>query len=168
MKRALWILVGATLAWPAAAATNSILGKHNTDQPINITADKMDADLNAKTVTYVGNVVVTQGDIRMHANTMKVTTAQDGKQADKIYADGKVLVDSPASGTASGDSAVYDVRPHLVTLTGHVVLTKQGKATMRGTKLTVDLDSGQAQLGAQGAPGGRVQGVFTPSAPQGN
>ena len=144
-------------SWAAEAPKAGLLGKHDTNQPINIAADKMLADLNAKTVTYTGNVIVTQGDIRMHANTMKADN-----QANKIFADGKVVVDSPASGTVTGDSAVYDVAPRNVIMTGHVVLTR-GKDVMRGTHLTVNLVSGQAQLGAQGAPGGRVQGVFTPT-----
>jgi lipopolysaccharide export system protein LptA len=160
----------ATQAW-AADPAKTVLGKHDTSAPIVINADKSTADLNAKSVSYIGNVVVTQGDIKMHSNSMKVTTAS-GK-ADKIYADGKVLVDSPTAGTVSGDNAVYDVTPHTVTVSGHVVLTKAGKATMRGAQLTVNLDTGLATLGgvAKGvtdSTGGRVQGVFTPSAAGGN
>jgi lipopolysaccharide export system protein LptA len=160
----------ATPAFAADAAKN-VLGKHDTSAPIVVNADKQDFDLNAKTVTYTGNVIVTQGDIKMHSNTMKVTSAS-GK-ADKIYADGKVLLNSPTAGSASGDNAVYDVVPHTVTLSGHVVLTKVGRATMRGAQLTVNLDTGLATLGgaAKGVPdstGGRVQGVFTPSATGGN
>jgi lipopolysaccharide export system protein LptA len=43
------------------------------------------------------------------------------------------------------------------------VLT-HGKDVMHGTKLTVNLDTGQAVLGAPGAgpANGRVQGTFTP------
>ena len=51
-----------------------------------------------------------------------------------------------ASGTATGDTGVYDVAPRLVTLTGHVVLTKE-KNVMRGAQLTVNLVTGIAQLG---------------------
>ena len=47
---------------------------------MTITADKMLADLNAKTVTYTGNVIVTQGDIKMHAGSVKVTTGANGKR----------------------------------------------------------------------------------------
>ena len=155
----------------AADGAKSVLGKHDTSAPIVVNADKQDFDLNAKSVTYTGNVIVTQGDIKIHSNAMKITSTS-GK-ADKIYADGKVLLDSPAAGIASGDNAVYDVVPHTVTLSGHVVLAKAGKATMRGAQLTVNLDTGLATLGgaARGVPdttGGRVQGVFTPSATSGN
>jgi lipopolysaccharide export system protein LptA len=44
---------------------------------------------------------------------------------------------------------------------------KKGKNVLRGAQLTVDLNTGLANVGggakAQGATGGRVQGVFTPN-----
>jgi lipopolysaccharide export system protein LptA len=86
-------------------------------------------------------------------------------KADKVIANGNVVVDSPASGTATGDNGVYSVGPRSVLMTGNVVL-KKGKDVMRGAQLTVNLVTGQALLGggvkSQGA-GGRVQAVFTPN-----
>ncbi len=170
MKRATLLALMLCTALPAyaqsaAPKTNALLGNRNTNQPINIAADKVTADLNAKTVTYSGKVIVTQGDIRLRADAMKVNT--DNGKAQTITANGNVVVDSPASGTATGDNAVYDVTPRTVTLTGKVVLT-HGKDVMRGTKLTINLLTGQAVLGAangtnSAASPGRVQGVFTPS-----
>ncbi len=166
-KRLFLAALIAAAAWaPGADAQtrSALLGERNTSQPINIAADKVTADLNAKSITYTGNVVVTQGEIRMHANAMKVNT--DNGKAKTIQADGKVVVDSPATGTVTGDNGVYDVNQKTVLMSGKVVLTR-GKDVMRGTKLTVNLVSGQAVLGASastnGAAPGRVQGVFTPS-----
>lgn len=161
----LFATAGAAFAADAPAKTSSLLGARNGNQPINIAADKVTADLNAKSITYSGNVVVTQGDIRMHANAMKVNT--DNGTAKTIQADGGVVVNSPASGTVTGDNGVYDVSAHTVLMSGKVVLT-HGKDVMRGTKLTVNLLTGQAVLGASGGANGtvnpgRVQGVFTPS-----
>ena len=67
----------------------------------------------------------------------------------------------------------------LVTLSGHVVLHKQGQATMQGSLLTVNMVTGIANLGgeqvagtanqaaAPGAPSGRVTGVITPKSSTG-
>jgi len=149
--------------------------KHDASQPIAISADRFVAEKNPATGnngqitgTYSGNVVITQGDIKMRANTVRINVIS-GKP-DKIYANGNVVVNS-ASGTATGDAGVYDVAPRLITLTGHVVLTK-GQNVMRGPQLTVNLVTGVAQLGGGrinstvqsqgGGPGGRVQGLFTP------
>jgi lipopolysaccharide export system protein LptA len=140
--------------------------KKTADQNVAVSSDRFVADLNGKTGTFVGNVLVTQGDIRMRANQVRITSV-DGK-ADKVTATGNVVVDSPASGTATGDVGVYSVGPRTVLMSGNVVLKRAKEATMRGAQLTVNLVTGQATLGAgprgtPGAPGGRVQGVFTPA-----
>ena len=133
------------------------------DCPINATSDKFVADLNGKTGQFVGNVVVTQCDTKLRADTVRITTVNN--QADKVNASGNVVVDSPKSGTATGQTGVYDVPKKIVTLNGNVVL-KKGKDVMRGPQLIVNLATGQANLGSGGAipgtPGGRVQAVFAP------
>ena len=148
-------------------------GHHDANQPIAVSADRFVAEKNpaagasgAITGTYSGNVVITQGDIRMRADTVRINVIDN--KPNKIFADGHVVVNS-ASGVATGDAGVYDVSPRLVTLTGHVVLTKD-KNVMRGPQLTVNLVTGVATLGGggrvnstiQGGGNGRVQGLFTP------
>jgi lipopolysaccharide export system protein LptA len=133
------------------------------DCAITVNSDKFTADLNAKTGTYSGNVVVTQCDTKLRADTMRISTINN--QADKVNASGNVVVDSPKSGTATGQTGVYDVPKKIVTLNGNVVL-KKGKDVMRGPQLIVNLATGQANLGSGGATpgtsGGRVQAVFAP------
>jgi lipopolysaccharide export system protein LptA len=87
-----------------------------------------------------------------------------GGKPDRIFATGNVFFDAP-SGNAHGDDGVYEVSPRLITLTGHVVLTR-AKNVMRGSKLTVNLATGMAQLGAGGPTGGRVQSLFAPASSQ--
>jgi len=103
----------------------------------------------------------------MRANQVRITSV-NGK-ADKVTATGNVVVDSPASGTATGDVGVYSVGPRTVLMSGNVVL-KRAKDVMRGAQLTVNLATGQAALagprGTPGAPQGRVQGVFSPTQDQ--
>ncbi|MBV9550339.1 MAG: LPS export ABC transporter periplasmic protein LptC [Alphaproteobacteria bacterium] len=155
-------------------AQNAILGKHDADKDVNISADKMDADIKGKIVVYSGDVRAVQGDIRLRADAMKADQPNH-----KIYANGKVVVDSPTSGTVTGDNGIYDLDSKLVTLSGHVVLHKQGQVTMQGSLLTVNMVTGKATLGAgavaatanqaaaPAAPGGRVTGVITPKSQTG-
>lgn len=142
----------------AAAAQGVNLGGHDSGAPISVTADAFTGDFQTKVGTYTGNVVVSQGNFKLHADQVEVAVAK-GKP-DKIIAAGHVLFDAP-SGTASGSKGVYALNARTITLTGDVILTKD-KNVMRGTRLTVDLDSGKATLGAKGMAGGRVQGLFTP------
>ena len=147
------------LAGSSQAQQSMGLNKHDTNQPIEVSANSFEADMNAKSGTYVGNVIVKQGDMKLRADRVRVNVV--GGKPDQIVANGNVIFDAP-SGNAQGDTGVYDVRPRLITLTGKVILTKQ-KNVMRGTKLVVNLVTGMAQLGAAGGTtGGRVQGLFTP------
>jgi lipopolysaccharide export system protein LptA len=157
-------------ATPVFAAAPPLMSKHDANAPINVSADKFVADSNAKTGTWTGNVLVIQGDMRMRANSVRLNVTGKDNKPDKIFASGNVVVDSPTSGTVTGDNGVYDVVARTVTMTGKVVLTRQ-KDVMRGTQLTVNLDTGLATLGGGGkasgtapgtANGGRVQGIFTP------
>ncbi|HVW73144.1 MAG TPA: lipopolysaccharide transport periplasmic protein LptA [Rhizomicrobium sp.] len=173
MKHALVFLISfAALGAAAQAATKTttssskpLLGNHDSNAPITISSDSFQADLNnGKTGTYSGNVVVVQGDTKLRANTVRFTTVHD--KIDKIYADGNVVVDSPNSGTATGDRGVYSVVPRTVLLTGNVVL-KKGKDVMRGTQATFNMATGQMAVTAGAKtpanPGGRVQSVFMPN-----
>ncbi|HEY0266332.1 MAG TPA: lipopolysaccharide transport periplasmic protein LptA [Rhizomicrobium sp.] len=159
-------LATALQAAPAPAAKPALADKlaPKQDCTINVASDKFTADLNAKTGTYSGNVIVTQCDTKLRADTVHISTANN--EADKVLAQGNVVVDSPKSGIATGQNGVYDVPHKMVTLTGNVVL-KKNKDVMRGAQLTINLATGQAQLGggvrSQGAAGGgRVQAVFNP------
>jgi lipopolysaccharide export system protein LptA len=145
-----------------AAAPVKAAAAQKQDCAISVNSDKFTADLNAKTGTYSGNVMVTQCDTKLRADIVRISTVNN--QADKVNASGNVVVDSPKSGTATGQTGVYDVPKKIVTLNGNVVL-KKGKDVMRGPQLVVNLATGQANLGSGGATpgtGGRVQAVFAP------
>jgi lipopolysaccharide export system protein LptA len=134
------------------------MGKHDTSAPINVSADNFVGDLKSKVGTYIGNVILVQGDFKMRAD--KVSVVEVNNKPDHINGYGNIVFTS-TSGNASGDTGVYDLNTKNITLDGKVVLTKE-KNVMRGTHLVMNMDTGKAQLTAKGAPGGRVQGVFQP------
>jgi lipopolysaccharide export system protein LptA len=147
----------------AAAPAPEMLGLSG-DKPIAVNADSFSADLKAETGTYRGNVIVTQGDVRLHAD--EVTVAAPGGKAARMEAHGHVVVDSP-SGQAVGDAGDYDVAAQVLHLNGHVVLTKD-QNVMRGGQLVVSMANGEAHLtgsgeAAPGQPQGRVQALFVPA-----
>ena len=134
-------------------------------EPIAVNADSFIADLNGETGTYSGNVIVTQGRVRLHADQVKVTAP--GGRASRMEAAGHVVVDSP-SGQAVGDSGIYDVAQQMLRLNGHVSLSKDANV-MRGAALEVSMATGLARMSAgadgqaPGQPAGRVQGLFVPA-----
>jgi lipopolysaccharide export system protein LptA len=138
---------------PASRATAPA---HNSNAPVNVSSDTFEGNFQTKVGTYSGNVVVTQGDDKLRADKVKVDVVA-GKPS-RFEAVGHVVFAS-SSGTATGDNGIYDLGPRTITLTGHVVLTKD-KDVMRGTSLVVDMNTGQSRLIAHGAQGNRVQGLF--------
>lgn len=161
MKRVLPAVALLFIVVPAFAANTPLdFGKHNADEPINVSADAFLADIKGKTGTYSGNVIVTQGRLKLRADKVRVNVIDN--KPDKIEATGHVVFDSQ-SGTAQGDIGIYDIAPRTITLNGHVVLAKD-KNVMRGTTLVVNLVTGAATLQSKVANGGRVQGLFTPPA----
>lgn len=130
---------------------------------MTLDADKIDANVtNGKGGVASGNVVVTQCDMKMQANTVRVTMANN--RYDQIIASGKVVLVSQKSGVVTSDNGVYDVPKKFITLTGHVVL-KDGKNVLTGTHGTYNLATGVAMVdappGTPGATNGRVHAVLT-------
>ena len=98
----------------AAAAQGVNLGGHDAGAPISVSADNFTGDFKTKVGTYSGNVIVSQGNFKLHADAVRVDVA-NGKP-DKIVAAGHVLFDAP-SGTASGDQGIYALGARTITLT---------------------------------------------------
>jgi lipopolysaccharide export system protein LptA len=90
--------------------------------------------------------------------------AASGGKIKRMDVDGKVFMSSPTE-TASGDKAVYTADNGLIVLTGNVILTR-GQNVIRGSKLTIDSDSGHSVIDSKSSGGGgRVKGLFVPKAP---
>ncbi len=147
--------------------------KHDSTQPIKISADALEVRQNEQIAVFTGSVDARQGDVRMQAQRLTVTydpDAEDTSQSGairKVRADGDVFISSPDS-TASGNWADYDVATGNITMGDTVTLT-QGKGdcgnVIGGTSLFINLNSGLAQMqgGLAGSAGtGRVQMILNP------
>lgn len=133
----------------------------DADKPIGISADSIVADVKNQTATYAGNVVVSQGELRLRSDSLSIQASKG--EVRRIQAKGNVVLAS-AQGQATGAMADYDVTGRTVVMTGKVVLS-QGPNVMRGSRLAVNLATGQAQLSSSpGVTGsGRVEGLFVPA-----
>eukprot|EP00435_Cladocopium_sp_Y103_P077555 s1_g1294.t1 len=148
------------------------------DAPIEIEADTLEVEQNAQTATFIGNVVAVQGGIRLRADRLIVTYAEksDGASDDdgdtggteitRIDAKSNVHVMSEDDQSASGDWALYMVANETITM-GDTVVLRQGENVIRGQRLNIDLNSGQARVeggvtasDAENPGSGRVKGLF--------
>ncbi len=139
----------------AGLAAQAMAQGSDADTQVYWSADSVTPNLNARTVTASGNVVINQGNMRLRADRVEISLGQ-GSDVNTFAADGRVVMDSP-SGTITSDSGVYDVAARMITFTGKVILTRDNNI-VRGNRLTYNVTSGHAKFTALG---GRVQGLFS-------
>jgi lipopolysaccharide export system protein LptA len=156
-------LLGAGLAH--AQEGISALKGHDSKAPIDLSADRAEAQDRADRAIFAGNVVVKQGELTLRTARLTLAYAsQNGIDINRIDASGGVTVTSPSE-TARGDFAVYDLDQGLITMVGNVRLDRGG-SFLSGGRLTIDLDTGRAVMdgglrGVNQGGGGRVTGRFT-------
>lgn len=169
-----------------AQGLGSPAGAFATDpnDPIEIEADQLDVQQDSETATFMGNVVATQGAVKLRANRLKVTYAQsapksapgaapadNGTQITRIDAAGDVHVTARNGQSADGEWAIYEVGSRQITM-GDKVLLRQTGNVIRGAKLRIDLNTGRSRVdgaptvsGGEKGGDGRVRGLFLPSSP---
>ena len=142
----------------------SALKGHDSNAPVNVTADRLEVQDRIDRAMFAGNVTAKQGTLTLQTARLTIAySSGDGIQIDRLDASGGVVVTSPSE-TARGNFAVYDLDRKLITLVGDVRLARQG-STINGSRLLIDLNTGRAVMDG-GAPGvgqsgGRVTGHFT-------
>ncbi len=140
----------------AGAGTSVAFAGLKTDPkaPVQVQADQLAVNQADGTATFTGNVVVTQGDMKLHAAEVLVEYSKDKKAIQTLHASGGVTL---AAGTDAAQADTADYKPDTgdLIMLGHVILT-QGPAAISGEKLTLSLKSGT------GTMDGRVTTTFTP------
>jgi lipopolysaccharide export system protein LptA len=180
-RRANMLLGGGAFALTALAlmsagggdgARAQALANHDSNAPVNVAADSIEAQDRADRVLITGNVVVTQAGLTLSAQRMTVAYSRSsGTDINRIDAVGGVTV-AKGDESARGNVAIYDLDRRIITLVGNVELRQAGN-NLRGGRLVIDLNSGRATVDGRGAgrgpdgqpvggtAGGRVTGTFT-------
>ena len=168
MRRTILTGIAAAFAGVAALAQAqgpvSALKGHNSNAPVDVTADRIEVQDRADRALFVGNVRVRQAELTLDTARLTVAyTSAGGIQIERLDASGGVVVRSPSE-AARGNFGVYDLDRRLITLVGDVVLTRGG-SRIQGSRLVIDLDTGRAVVDGGpagiGQSGGRVTGRFT-------
>ena len=142
------------MAQDTAVAFGGLEG--DTSLPVEMKSDALSVNQADGNAVFTGNVVVTQGAMKLSAAEIRVEYSADKKAIEKLYATGGVLLANANDG-AQADQAVYTISTGEVVMTGNVLLT-QGQAAMSSVKLIIDLKSGTGRME------GRVTTTFTPAA----
>lgn len=138
----------------------------DSTQPLYVEADG--ADINDKTGVsiYTGNVVITQGSIKLNAD--KVTVTQNGEVSDHILAEGNPVkfqqqTDKGGKELIKGESKTVDyiLNSEIIHMIDEAVLI-QGKDTFRSDRITYDRVKGQMRAGSNAKGKQRVRIAIQP------
>ena len=160
--RKLWktgvVLVLLFAAQSAAAQSTSIKlqgAGYDASLPVEVTADTLTVDQASSAAAFEGNAKVTQGGLLLTADSIHIAYQPDGAGVSEVEATGGVHFSNGAE-MAEAERALYRVGAGEISLSGSVLLL-QGRTTISGDALDLDLNSGS------GTMRGNVKTVFTPA-----
>lgn len=133
-----------------------VFSGHNSNAPVDYSADKIELQDKQDRVVLSGNVDVRQAELELKAARTVVNFTNVGSlQIQRITASGGVVV-TRADERATGDVGVYDFNRKIITMTGNATLKRGNGDTLHSGRFVIDLNSGVSS-----ASGGRVSGTFS-------
>lgn len=154
-------LAGSLLAasLPALALTG------DTDQPIHIESDQQSLDMQGNIVTFTGNVIMTQGSIKINADKVVVTRpgGEKGKEVIDGFGNPATFYQMQDNGKPVKGRAAkmhYELQNDFVVLTGNAYL-EQVDSNIKGDKITYLVKEQKMQAFSE--KGKRVTTVLVPS-----
>lgn len=141
-------------AWAAPAVGQRERG------PVEVTADRLEADDQAGQLVFSGHAVAVQDDVTIHGDRLIVKYAGEKRDIQQVIAEGGVRI---VQGTrvATGDRAVLYHSEERIVLTGSPKVS-DGDSFVQGQEITIHLHDKRSVV--TGGSGGRVNAVFTPQA----
>lgn len=149
----------------SAFATTAHALDSDRDQPVHLEADHATFNQQTGVTVYSGNVIITQGTIRIQADNV-VANLDANRSIKDVTATGKPAKFqqkiSPDKGIAygEGDQVFYDAAPSQITLTGHAKITQDG-SVFNGNTLRYGMKQGDIE--GNGNKQQRVQMIIPPS-----
>ncbi len=153
------IIYGLLLSIPNVYALES-----DSTKPIDIESTSQDFDMLKNTITFDGNVIITQGSIKINADKVVVLRQERKKEIINAYGHPmkfrQVLEGgNPIEGQAN--KANYNLDSEFLTLTGNAKL-KQLDSYVEANKITYDVKKQQLKATKQGK-NSRVKTILIPT-----
>jgi lipopolysaccharide export system protein LptA len=168
--------VAVAILWPllvpslVAAQQSPLSSPLNSEDPIQITADNMEADNHNRTFVFKGHVKVVQGPTVINADQLKVWYRGEGQNPSEGSGGSNRIRDIEAAGhvvilfdgrTATSDKALYSADAQTLTLLGDKATIVDGPNTISGAKIT--LYRAEDRIKVEGSSEKRVEAVFFPN-----
>lgn len=151
----------------AAAVQTSALPS-DQKQPVTLEADRATFNERTGVTTYSGSVVISQGSIRIEADSL-VVNLDSNRSIRDATAQGRParfqqqIAADKGIARGEGQKILYNAQTGILTLSGRALLTQDG-ASFRGETLRYSMNQGDIE--ATGSSSQRVKLVIPPSSTQ--
>ncbi|QIZ77890.1 lipopolysaccharide transport periplasmic protein LptA [Ferrimonas lipolytica] len=133
-------------------------------QAVSVTADRSEGDLQSRTLSYIDNVVVTQGTLRIEADKLTLIATED--KSEQIF----VATGNPATyeqvqenGMKAEANALeirYSVSNRELILIGEAQMSQEG-SVVKGSRISYNAE--QQKLSAEGSDESQITTIFMPA-----
>ncbi len=130
----------------------------NSQGPIHIVSNRLDADNKKRVIAFSGHVVVKRSTLTMTCDKLTVQYSPKGGEITQITAEGNVVIKQPPR-SATCRKAIFFQKSNKVILMGNPILS-EGKNRVTGSKVTFFLDSDKTII--EGGKKGRVSTTIVP------
>jgi lipopolysaccharide export system protein LptA len=156
MKRCWMLFAGLLLAGNLALAAPPVLSGVGSKEPVEISADRMEADDVAKALVFIGHAVARQGDVTINGDRLTIHYAAKGGDVERIVAEGNVRIVQQER-VATGDRAEYFRAEERMVMTGSPKVS-EGSSSVEGQEIILYLKENRSVV--KSGQGGRVNAVF--------
>lgn len=134
------------IAGAGSAQTSIDLGglAVDTGAAVEVTADTLAVDQDTGIAVFEGEVLITQGELRLSAARVEVIYGSESSQIARLIASGDVTF-ATAQDAAEADTADYDIASGLLTLAGDVLVT-QGASAISAETMVINVTDGTATM----------------------
>ena len=139
--------------------------KDDQNQPINVVSQEQSADLQANKLVFSGDVVATQGSIKLNADKVEVSRNAQGA-LESIIAYGKPVTfeqqqDNGKYIRGRANTVSYLPESTQIVLQGRATIW-QGESSMTGERIEYNIATQRMRAATQ-SQGGRVSSTFVPA-----
>jgi lipopolysaccharide export system protein LptA len=133
----------------AHLASAQMVGEFKGERgPVHISSQQLEADYQAKVITFIGDVVAKQKEFTLYANRLFLFIDEKGEEIQKIVAQGNVrMVQDNRKATC--DEATYYHREGTVVLQGEPVV-REGDNWISGKRIIYYIDEQKSVAESEG------------------
>ena len=147
-----------TTLWLAPAVGLAANDVANVDEPIRVSADRLEADEKKRSVVFSGSVQARKADMVIYADKMTLFyNSGDRGQIDRVEIDGRLRI-VQEDRIATADHGVFHNSEGRVLLSGNAEV-HQGGNSIVGDEIEYFLDEARSVVKSQ--PDSRVNAVFS-------